>query len=679
VSDSNRHFDLWDAVRILPERSFGGSEVAVRPDDWPPNSFWPVGPSAPGADEMLEWLSRSLTSASEPILAFLVGGPGNGKSYLTGRFVSDLQEISPRPSGLAYRDYSYSTSGLELVLINDATIRPEAQPSSGGPPLIGDVNRCLEMGRHLLANVNRGILYEELTACSQNSIGRDVIAWLTGNNFPLADAVEIRDPVDYGYIRACQLANASGDLARVVVANMDSCSLFESRPSGTFEYGSQSRPSQSSDAYRIQRLRARNVDHSNSTSASRVISELVQRIDLSTGVEEFTLNPIADNISDLSSPRIRANFCTLLRSSELITARRMTYRELWGAVSLALVGSLPETSPGLDAYEWTHGHQPSNQSDASDPLELLIELASVRFHQAIFRPVPFRLGGVTTRISASPVTQMTALVDPVRDARPGRWGSGSNGWADPVIEAFAGQDIDQSPLEGLLDSVNSDDPVHEVIGNVEVHLDKAFVEARLQRRLNDSVMRRLTSWYGQFLLRMYAVSNGIPAFSNELDMWTRVWIGANNEGAAIPQEARSALSTLLLPPSNPDSRASRFIVPIFDARTIPISDRADDPKLVISMPSSDWDLEFRNEGDQLFLNLTEGGHRVVEIEVDFAVIREAMSCAEDHVGITELTHIASPRLERFRAALLRSGRRHNAQPAVLDGTRLSEISIEVGQ
>jgi hypothetical protein len=48
----------------------------------------------------------------------------------------------------------------------------------------------------------------------------------------------------------------------------------------------------------------------------------------------------------------------------------------------------------------------------------------------------------------------------------------------------------------------------------------------------------------------------------------------------------------------------------------------------------------------------EGLHEVVELELDFAMMREALACSEGQVGITEFTHAASPRLERFRAALL---------------------------
>jgi hypothetical protein len=274
------------------------------------------------------------------------------------------------------------------------------------------------------------------------------------------------------------------------------------------------------------------------------------------------------------------------------------------------------------------------------------------------------------------VTRLTQLVDPVIDARPGKRLSSGAGWADPVLDAFAAQSLGESPLEGLRRSVDADDAVLDAITDIETSLDAAVMEALASGELADSQRRGLLSWYGEYLLRLYATANGLPAFSEELNVWTRLWQAAHR-GDPIPEVADRALHTLLLPAHDPHGPARALVLPAFDARTVPVSESVDEPKLVLSLSPDWWALSCREDGDQLFVQLREMAEPVVELELDFPVLREAMACQAGYVGITEYANVASPRLERFRATLLNPLKTRHARVGIVAGSSVSSVEIGV--
>ena len=77
----------------LIERAFGGTCVADTPGSDAKSSRWPAGESPPAAAEacaaLLEHCNRE-TGDGALMLTFLVGGAGNGKSYLAKKFTNEL-------------------------------------------------------------------------------------------------------------------------------------------------------------------------------------------------------------------------------------------------------------------------------------------------------------------------------------------------------------------------------------------------------------------------------------------------------------------------------------------------------------------------------------------------------------------------------------------------------------
>jgi hypothetical protein len=135
------------------------------------------------------------------------------------------------------------------------------------------------------------------------------------------------------------------------------------------------------------------------------------------------------------------------------------------------------------------------------------------------------------------------------------------------------------------------------------------------------------------------------------------------------------MSTLLLPSQNPDSAQASYLLPLLDSRTVPIQGKILDHRLAVRGESFEMAIETRGDSAQLLL--LKAGEVKGRIECDFALVREAVSCAEGHLGITEFTHTVSPRLERLRASQLSAVRLEQAQFRVVSNA--GEDSVVIGQ
>ena len=136
-----------------------------------------------------------------------------------------------------------------------------------------------------------------------------------------------------------------------------------------------------------------------------------------------------------------------MRAAELATAKRFTYRELWGAYCRLVVGDLPQRETHGNVREWLSSNQPVGVRKA-DYFAGVAGLAGIRFHQSLFGARPFGLRASTVKQNSNidPVLALTWLVDPARDAKPGRYPDKSGGWADPVLAAMSSRSDGHSPL-----------------------------------------------------------------------------------------------------------------------------------------------------------------------------------------------------------------------------------------
>lgn len=652
------------AINRIPERGFGGRDVADAPGSHD-DAFWPVGPSAPGADEAMEWFHAATAEGGHPCWMFLLGAPGNGKSHLSARLVEGFTEVNPRSDGLAHRSYRYEAAGeKELLLVNDATI---SRPGDEGhtAPLLQDLREAATRGDHVVANVNRGILFEERAGDpGPRDPVRQLVDWLHSGHGDHVAAVRQLDPSS-DYLTLLELDVASDHPpVRVVVVRMDACSLFEPRPTVHLSTAGGEGPNLLSP-YEITRLARRDETLASTTTAGPVLAAFVAQL---PGSPEAPSDPIAANVASLRAVQSQSSMLTLLRCAEIATSRRFTYRELWGAVSLAVVGDLPQRVAGQTPVEWLEENTAARSREDKTGLQAYLDAAQLRAHVSLFGARPSPLSSWSRSVSG-PVVDALSTIDPVRDARPGNGGHGE-GWASPVLDAFVSRGTGESPLEALMDASGAG--ISHYVTSFDWELDKVFVRYREPQVLSDRESRALESWYGEYLLRLYAFAKGIPAFSQEVGAWTELWASAAT-GQAIEQDLMRRLRALLLPPHQPGQMNSHLVVPAFAARTEPITGRVERPTFVARMLPQ-WNLVPHIDGDDLFIELHDGADALVSLHMDFAMIRETFACEDGHPGITEHAASAAPRLERFRSSLLVT-RPTAVGHAVADGTNLCDFKV----
>ena len=661
---------VWRRLGDLWDRTTGGSDVAAKPMD-DVLSPLPTAPRPAAVEEACEWFRQGLNSESLPRLLFLVGGPGAGKSHATAEVVAGLEPIDVPKDGLAHRSYRFKTDHGELLLINDATIGSSEHRRN---PLTKDVDGSLEVGRHLLACVNRGILVDEAALSSGTvptsfSAGQALVQWLAGN--PLKESNwNVQTDCNEPYMRAGHLRDGPDIVASVIVVFVDVCSLLERRPNIVVTSVPDRGTVFTAQPYSIADFAKRTVQDVE-TPASALFGKIVEFVSSPPVLEaDSMINPIEANIASLQSRRVRAGILTVVRSSEITSGQRMTFREIWGTVGRCILGDAPDRVGRDELRDLIAGLQPGHGDPVSQFKEIQV-LAGLRFSQAIFggrNP-----GSEYFDARSNPITKLTHVVDPMRDAVPGRFDqSWDSGWATPLTDAFAGPVADGSPLESLESDLDVDDPFREVVTSFDRIVDKWFVRAMKSPKIIDKDRYAFISWYGAYLGRLYGLSNGIPAFRPQVSAWTQAWYLS----PTLPDELGFGLRTLLRPKRRPGDTESASLIPIMASRTDPIIGVQIEPKLALK--TGDVEMKSYRDSESLFLVLSEQGKEISRMPLDFALVREALACGNEHAGVTEMTDMTSPRLERFRAARLVPAQLSQANYRVVVGQSDYSMTVNGG-
>lgn len=638
--------DTVEAFAAIWGKATGGRAVAVDPHFLDAVEEFTVAP-APGVQEACNWLRAAIEGQGPRRMVFLVGGPGGGKSHALIQTVHGLKEDEAGDTGLAQRKYRYVVGASRLTVVNDASIRAGADRH----PLADDIDQAAERGDYFLGCVNRGILVEEAHALNADSPGAAVVRWLAGvspgpSDHPLVE-------VDASAVLGAARLSLGDNTIDVVAVNVDYCSLFEVRPKVDAELRA--------DPYKVKRLKDRPSVVLESMPAGALLSTVLDHFpaDSATGASGF--DPIQANLESLRSSTVRSGVLTILRSAEAVAGGRMTFREVWGAILRALAGDLPRDCGPVELA----GMFPTLDHSADD-LAFFIEMkarARLRLSQSLFgtdTPSEVRL--------ADPVLTFTAPVDPTLDAVPGRLQHGLHGWASPVLDAFSGLITSASPLETLLESISDNDPFRQIVTEFDRNVDKAFVAVTRPEGVDDRQRRGIVSWYGDYLSRLYAVSNGVSAFRPEVAAWL-------DTRGVLPSRLERELKTLLRPSRDPNDPQSGYLLPLFSSRTIPFSGAISEPQLAMKGEAV-VELKHHSGGDAASVEMREGGAIVGEIELDFALIRSALACASERLGVTEQAARVGPRVERFRAKRLTPHRISGSDFRLLSGGGTSDVYVE---
>lgn len=627
-------------------KATGGRSVAIDPHLKDADVFT-VAP-APGVREACDWLREGLMEQSSQRMVFLVGGPGGGKSHALAQMTAGLDEDDAEDTGLAQRKYHFRSGECRLAVVNDASIRG----ADDRHPLADDVDLAVEANHFFLGCVNRGILIEEAHALAGDSAGASVVRWL-------AD-IEGAAPTEYpvvGSEHGPVLARATLQLAdrsvEVVAVYVDHCSLFEARPEVDDELRVQ--------PYKIRRLRQRAMADTLAMPAGALLRAVAEHLAEADKPIAPAVDPIEANVSSFKSLEVQRGFLTFLRSAEAVSGSRMTFREVWGSILRALAGDLPQD---FDPDVLTSMFPPL------DPDLSAVARFSVLRRRARLRATQAIVGADTaaeTR-ATDPILRMTGLVDPVLDAVPGSLSDPGFGWASPVLDAFSGLITAVSPLNTILESISDDDPFRQAVTEFDRALDDAFVAVTQPEGVDDKARRDIVAWYGDYLSRLYAMSNGVSAFRQEVSAWLET-------RSNLPSAIKAELKTLLRPSRDPNDPQSGYVLPLFSSRTVPVTGPSTEPQLVLQ-GEDDVQLELVFRGDAVTVKMRELGTPVGEIELDFALIRTAQSCASQRLGVTEQAARVSPRVERFRAKRLIPERLGESEFRLVTGQDLTDVYVE---
>ena len=674
-----------DALDQLSTRSFGGVDVAVDPTSSSvSDEFFGSGPLPCGVDESIAWFLQGVNSTDQCLrMIFLVGGPGNGKSFVAGQISKNLAPLDIQNSEISHREYRYqSGAGSLLRVINDASIINPADQSLSGSSLANDILSAISTSSHLMVNVNRGVLYRELTDGGPANLGKGILQWVAQSRsdfFSTDSNVSFRsfDANEVLHFAKIEIDSPEINL-EIITVHLDAYSLLERKPKFLLPDHEREVP-EVEGGYSIQKLSDRDMDFTSSTPAGDLVGNFFDRFPLG---EDLT-NPLVANVANLKNPKIQSGLLTIFRAAEIATNRRFSYRDLWGLIAESVIGQ-KEVRGSTRASEWMA--QPILESDPiSEQIETIKTNASMRFHQALVGSMSKNKRENSTRqITNSHAVEAVRKVDPAIDARVGgiyamgeQSRSNETSWADQIMDALSATPENSSYVGSILSVLPAGHTFRDSITPFELMIDGHICRIMNSKSLaRDNERRGLLAWYGEYLIRLFAFSQGFPAFYEEITEWILGWRTAVANGR-LTNSIESGLKALLLPEYRGLRGRKEVLLPIFASKTEPLIERT--VEKVVAMEFSGTPVfDASVAADGLLVELKVDRESVVTLNVDFSLVREILNCTSESPGASEESVISVPRIERIRSAMLVSGR-ENARIYVVEGVRLEEITPKVNR
>jgi hypothetical protein len=660
-------------ARLL-ERAFGGEDVAAAPDDTC-DDFWPVAPAPANADFIVDRLVDQANLQEPPDereWVFLVGSAGNGKSVLAKRVSARLVGQKPRnlePS-LARRTYDYqSVTGQNVRIVNDATIPPERdQTMPGKDYLLQDLSFAVGSQAFLLVCINRGILLKERQAIAlkqeaypdiDRDVGAEIVSWLLDDTNQLRGKLEIQDIPDCAYYKFAKLSVGPRKVFRIHAVYLDQVSLLESAIKHASTGGDAWSENGALRPAKYHVMRYPDPGGRSGSPAAYLLEGLLETLgpmDSAAG----TPSPFAANLAFFESPHCRAGWLSMLRSAEIATGKLLSYREIWGLAVLGLVGfnrgefrQLDNSGKRAGPNSWLISRlKKLPRQTGMGQLLTILELASARTHMALFGhdiPRDRAFASLDKRAPAVVPTVKTMMtVDPVRDVVPG------DEIMKQVHEAMRAISLDSRPSEFLKGSLQlnseSGHPFLDAWQPFDDLVEKIVLE-HIHEHGIDSISRALQAWLARYLVRLCALALGRPAFKDVVSQLHESWERASrnfqldqglNQSLLSLINGNDVLAGSVLTPS--------ILLPLLAPKAEPIVGAEQDALLAVNVPTR-LSLKPRTDGDQVILDVYAGQLLVTSLILDFDLCREAMVFSGQG-GFTERSHLAAPRIERVRAALL---------------------------
>ena len=672
--------EFSEALNFLSTRSFGGIDVAVDPTSASvSDAFFGTGPLPSGVEESASWFLEGVNSNDGVLrMFFLVGGPGNGKSFVANKISSSLTALDSQNRDISHRQYRYQTQdGFKVNVINDASIVNPESHSFSESPLAHDVMEAIETSSHLMVNANRGVLYRELSPRHADNAGKSILEWVADSknkaNLETSD-VSLETSSSTGVLHFARAKVPQlGKTLEIIAVHLDGHSLLEQKLAFLLPDQTHVMPEVHNN-YSIQKLGDRSVAFTQSTPAGELFKNFFEHFPEA----EDSLHPFAANVENLKNPQIQRGVLALLRAAEIASNRRFSYRDLWGLIATSVLGQ-KEVRASARAGAWS----PLVVIE-SDPISAQIEAiqsnAAMRFHQALVGATPKSTRQASVRqITSSHAVEAIRKVDPAIDARVGgvtslreRLDAEEASWAKVFLDALSATLEDESFLNSILMALPADHSFRNTLTEFERDMDQHI------RRImsptsgaKDNERRQLLAWYGEYLTRLFAFSQGYPAFYEEITEWILDWRSSAATGQ-LTREISQGLKSLLLPSYQGHSGGSEVLLPVFSSKTEPMIERTVN-KIVAIEVSGAAKFSSTVEADEMFATLQVDGHDVVKLSVDFSLMREILNCTAVSSGASEESITSVPRIERIRSSMLVSGKT-SARAYVVDGLRVDELT-----
>lgn len=650
------HYPHW-----ILDRSFGGSLVADAPGSQVKSSNWPIGRSTPAARECCDLLINCCNESSDDLstLVFLIGGAGNGKSFLANYVTNEIEGIRTSDTGFfASRAYDYElANGRYLKVVNDATI-PSQEDKANSGDLLKDIAIVFAKKGNLLACVNRGILLNEAnnpniddTGDQNIKLSVDIVKWLLGGGSEIQTnsgftITEISNQL--GYYAFCCIEQDGTKLGYIHVAFMDHVSLFEPNPDNVSHTDKvTSKPLLLEQQAMTPILSGDRSDPSIPTT--QLLLEFFTKLNEidKEGLPGGSLDPFGANLESLSSPKSVSSLCSVMRGAEVISGNHFTYRDIWGCAVLASLGSLPISE--LAQYESWVKERANIVRDSNENvtvrLQAVIDLCLRRISSAVFSgqgPI-----SITSGKSEQPKYPSVQAIESLANADP-LIGLDETVKKE-VLDKLSLLEENRGPGQSL---ANEDEDFSRFWTDLDYELESILLEW-LQNDEEDikfSERNQVLSWYGQYLFRLYSLSKGYPAYPQIVDRWQNAWIEAKN--STPKHDITQGLNRLVFLPF--DEADAATYLPLFSPKVEPVSKSTDGARTSIRVQSRHYEWSIRRDGDSLILMLSNhklGSEKMAEIIMDFSLIRECMAQIEGE-GFTECAEDVEPRLERLRAEIL---------------------------
>jgi hypothetical protein len=689
---------LLSALRQLIAFGPGGSRVADEPQSTkPPVEGLPVG----GVKQAVDWFVGGLSDPGYLRVLFLVGAPGNGKSYWSRVTAtqSGLQPLISSSSGIQHRLHSFADSAgrTALEIVNDASAPGHRDDPT---PTISDLARAFEMNVPMLVNINRGVFYREVNAFVEDDaspmmiLAERVLRLVRGDQkLPQLRADIGRIDHDNGTstrhesLRSFIVEREPARSICVLAVRMDLHSIFVRPPSYNEDPARAMMPrtdqGTSRQQYRLKSPLApesQSGDYWRSTPAGDLVekfADLIRRNDLMTLHE---LNPVRANLLQLHNEQFRSGFLASLRSAELVSSRHFAFRHLWSLMYFLLLGDLRSriTVGGLDALETLNQLAATLPTGSPARLWGLVDLARHRSHQAIYGAAWARtdLGGVSAIHPsalgvANSVLDVMVGCDPVIDCRKAiGFGDGSvSEWGRSIRDAFLGALTDSaqteseplSIVERVIKTVIAGPAADELVTDFDRELDRSVLSVLRADQGRSPVLRpaerdALIAWYGDYLTRLVGLLLGATAWSEHVHRFVQIWLYADERNGELPDDDHRRVLRYVLPELSSQSQgATRRVVSLLRSRTEPIDRATDEPRVGYSLPSN-INLNAETQGDRIKIRLSAqlstaspAPQPLFSFDLDVQLVRELAMRDVANDSMSETSPVLVPRIERYRA------------------------------